>query len=175
MYKGNVIRSAQPDDLPLLREIEIAAGAVFRDLDMNAVADDAPPTLAELRAWLETGGLLVSVDASDVPVGYLLVGTLDGHGHIEQVSVHPRQARQGIGSVLIDDADAWAEQRELEGLTLTTFARVPWNAPYYHRLGFRVLADEEMTDGLRRARDHEAARGLDTWPRVAMRRPVARG
>jgi len=35
-------------------------------------------------------------------------------------------------------ADEWAETKRLAGLTLTTFAEVPWNAPYYDRLGFLV-------------------------------------
>ena len=57
-------------------------------------------------------------------------------------------------------------------MTLTTFAEVPWNAPYYARLGFTILATDQLTPGLRRIRDHEVARGLDAWPRVAMRRPL---
>lgn len=47
------------------------------------------------------------------------------------------------------------------------------DAPYYERLGFRVLTEEEMTEGPRSVREHEVARGLDTWPRVTMLRPRA--
>lgn len=85
--------------------------------------------------------------------------------------MHPDHARQGIGRQLIDAARQWAERHGLAGLTLTTYACVPWNAPYYRRLGFRVLADEEMAEGLRSLRAREAGRGLDAWPRVAMLRP----
>jgi GNAT superfamily N-acetyltransferase len=167
-----VIRGAQAEDLPLLPKVEVAAGAVFRDLGMHAVANSTPPTLGELQTWQEADGLLVSVDGDDLPVAYLKIGPIDDYGHIEQVSVHPSHARRGIGRRLIDAADGWAEQRDLAGLTLTTFTEVPWNGPYYQRLGFRVLADEEMTDGLRRIRADEAACGLDRWPRVAMLRPL---
>jgi hypothetical protein len=66
----------------------------------------------------------------------------------------------------------WAEQQGLDTVTLTTFSDVPWNAPYYQRLGFRTLAEAEVSEGLRRIRKQEAARGLDAWPRVSMRRPV---
>ena len=58
-------------------------------------------------------------------------------------------------------------------LTLTTFTDVPWNAPYYVRCGFRILADAQLTPGLRAIRDREAAHGLDRWPRVCMRRDLA--
>ena len=60
----------------------------------------------------------------------------------------------------------------LPALTLTTFAYVPWNAPYYARCGFRVLDDAEITPGLRAIREQEAALGLDRWPRVCMRRDL---
>lgn len=88
--------------------------------------------------------------------------------------MHPDHARQGLGKSLLGAADNWAREQGLATLTLTTYAQVPWNAPYYERLGFQVLADDQLTAGLRRLRQIEAARGLDQWPRVAMRRPVER-
>lgn len=45
---------------------------------------------------------------------------------------------------------------------------MPWNAPYYARLGFTVVTD--LTPGLLAIRAREAALGLDAWPRVVMRR-----
>lgn len=55
------------------------------------------------------------------------------------------------------------------------FRDVPWNAPYYGRLGFSVVPDPELGQGLRRIRDAEALEGLDAWPRVAMRRALGMG
>jgi hypothetical protein len=57
-------------------------------------------------------------------------------------------------------------------MTLTTFTDVPWNGPYYARLGFQVVAENEWTASQRRIREHEAAVGLDAWPRAVMRRPI---
>lgn len=137
---------------------------------MDLIADDDPPSVEDLAMFQEAGRAWVYADGRDHPVAYLLVELVDGFAHVEQVSVHPSQARQGLGRQLLDVADEWARQQGLAGLTLTTYAEVPWNAPYYERLGFRVLPDEEMTDGLRAIRDHEATLGLDAWPRVTMRR-----
>jgi hypothetical protein len=67
-----------------------------------------------------------------------------------------------------------AAGRGVPALTLTTFRDVPWNAPYYARIGFRVLVEAELTQGLRGIRDAEAAHGLDRWPRVCMRRELSR-
>lgn len=138
---------------------------------MHAVADDEPPTIEDLTAFQQAGMAWVFADEQDRPVAYLLVDAVDGYAHIEQVSVHPSHARRGLGRQLLDAAERWADQHGLAGLTLTTYSEVPWNAPYYERLGFRVLTEEEMTEGLRSVREHEAARGLDAWPRVTMLRP----
>jgi GNAT superfamily N-acetyltransferase len=160
-----VIRVASLTDLPALGDIERAAGEPFRDLGMAAIADDEPFTLAELTIYQRAGRAWVY---GDPPVSYVLVDEIDGYAHIEQVSVHPGHSRQGIGRMLIDHVGTWATSRGLAGLTLTTFTEVPWNAPYYARLGFRVVTD--LSPGLRALRAHEAAIGLDAWPRVVMRR-----
>ncbi|WP_435884837.1 GNAT family N-acetyltransferase [Streptomyces chartreusis] len=94
----------------------------------------------------------------------------DGALHIEQVSVHPDAARRGVGRALLAYAADRARKEGLAGLTLTTFTEVPWNPPYYARLGFRTLEEAELTPGLRKIRAHEAELGLDRRPRVCMRR-----
>jgi len=160
-----VIREASLTDLPILRDIERAAGAPFREVGMAAIADDEPLTIDELTAYQRAGRAWVH---GTPPVAYVLADEVDGYAHIEQISVHPGHSRRGIGRELIDHVGTWAAGRGLAGLTLTTFTDVPWNAPYYTRLGFTVVTD--LTPGLLAIRDHEAAIGLDTWPRVAMRR-----
>ena len=166
------IRVARPDDLALLLAIEQAAGQPFRSLDMDLVADDDPGTVEELARYAECGRAFVSVDAHDRPVGYLLLAVVDGAAHVDQVSVHPDHARQGIGRALIEHAVAWARSQGLTAVTLTTFVEVPWNGPYYERLGFSYVADGEQTPGLRAIREAERVSGLDAWPRACMRRHV---
>jgi GNAT superfamily N-acetyltransferase len=170
-----MIRAARPDDLPELVDVEIAAGLPFRDLGMDAVADDDPGTVAELATFAGDGRAWVFADAADRPVAYLLVDVVDGDAHIEQVSVRPEHARRGIGRQLIEIAREWAVAHGLPALSLTTYAEVPWNGPYYARLGFEVVAPAELTDGLRAIRAAEAAKGLDAWPRVVMRQRLGSG
>ncbi|MFD5368754.1 MULTISPECIES: GNAT family N-acetyltransferase [unclassified Streptomyces] len=168
------IRAAAPAELPLLQDIERAAGEPFRTLGMAAIADDDPLPLDVLESYRCAGRAWVAVDAADRPVAYLLTDTVDGSAHIEQVSVHPDAARRGVGRALIEHLAAAAGEQGLASLTLTTFAEVPWNAPYYARLGFRPLADSDpaLTEGLRAISRAEAAHGLSVWPRVCMRREV---
>ncbi|MET7367501.1 GNAT family N-acetyltransferase [Streptomyces sp. NPDC005566] len=167
------IRPARRPELPLLQDIERAAGEPFRAVGMPAVADDDPPPLALLENYRRSGRCWVSADeTTDLPVGYLIADRVDGAAHIEQISVDPAAARRGVGRALIDHLTDWAEAEGLTALTLTTFAEVPWNAPYYTRLGFRTLAEDELGDGLRGIRSQEAEHGLDRWPRVCMRRDL---
>jgi GNAT superfamily N-acetyltransferase len=163
------IRSAQESDLLAVQAIERAAGRLFGELGMTAVADDEPPSLEALRHHLDAGRAWVRTDAGDRPVAYLLADVVDGCAHLEQVTVHPDAARRGLGRELVGHLVAWARHHDLAAVTLTTFADVPWNAPYYRRLGFRCLDPAELTPGLRAIRAAEADRGLDAWPRTAMR------
>ncbi|MEV0218750.1 GNAT family N-acetyltransferase [Streptomyces sp. NPDC050704] len=165
------IRPATATDLPLLQDIERAAGEPFRALGMPEVADDEPPALDLLERFREAGHAWVAETEEDGRViAYLIGEPLDAAFHIEQVSVHPDAARRGVGRDLIAYAADRARDQGLAGLTLTTFAEVPWNAPYYERLGFHVLAEPELTPGLRKIRAAEADHGLDRWPRVCMYR-----
>lgn len=159
-----VIRTATSDDLPALRDIERAAGQAFADIGMTEIAADEPLSITTLDAYRRAGHAWVAADPE--PVAYLVAEVVDGLLHIEQVSVHPDHARRGIGRRLIDTADGAG----FPALTLTTFRDVPFNAPYYRRLGFRVLRPEQETPELRRIRRREAEHGLDRWPRVCMRR-----
>ena len=167
-------REATLQDLPTLRQVEQAAGAPFRGLGMDAVADDDPPSLTELSAFQADRRAWVCTDTDDLPVAYILVEVIDDEAHVEQVSVHPDHAGQRLGQRLIDRVETWARARGLTSLTLTTYRDVPWNAPYYRRLGFDELEESVMGPGLRELRRTEADRGLDRWPRVAMRREISR-
>ncbi|MFY1687133.1 GNAT family N-acetyltransferase [Plantactinospora sp. WMMB782] len=166
------IRPARPTDLPVLRDVERAAGRAFREIGMPEIADDEPPPVEALARHQRAGLAWVAVDADDLPAGYLVAEPVDGNLHVEQVSVHPRAARQGVGRTLIEHLAAHATANGVPALTLTTFADVPWNAPYYFRCGFVVLGESELTPGLAAIRAREAAHGLDRWPRVCMRRDL---
>jgi GNAT superfamily N-acetyltransferase len=166
------IREAGEGDLSVLQDIERAAGRCFRDVGMPEVAEDDPLTVEELATYRRAGRAWVAVDGTDRPVAYLIADLVDGNVHVEQVSVHPDSARRGVGRSLLEHVAARAAADGVPALTLTTFADVPWNAPYYERCGFRRLDDAELTSGLRAIRHREAAYGLDRWPRVCMRRDL---
>jgi len=93
---------------------------------------------------------------------------LDGDPHVEQVSVHPDHAGHGIGASLLAAAEQLARTRGHCRITLTTFRDVPWNGPYYARLGWSVVREAELPPELAATRRHERDLGFDEWPRQAM-------
>jgi GNAT superfamily N-acetyltransferase len=165
------IRAPRPDELEALRTIERAAGNTFRAVGMDDIAEHEPAAAEELAAYLEAGRAWV-VCEEDVPVGYALVDVVDEEAHLEQLSVRPESGRRGLGAALLGHVCRWARDKGFGAVTLTTFEHVPWNAPYYGRHGFRVLADDELGPELRRQRAQEAAHGLDPALRVCMRREL---
>ena len=173
------VRRAGSGDVAAMRAVEQAAGERFRALGMDCIADDPPMAPEELAARVTAGlAWVVEEDAgrpgaeTGASVGYLIAERLEGSLHVEQVSVAPAHAGLGLGGDLIDRAVREAAALGVRELTLTTFAEVPWNAPYYERLGFERLDDAHAAPELLRIRRAEAAHGLDRWPRTCMRRPV---
>lgn len=164
-------RPATELDVVRLQAIEVAAGELFRSTGMGWVADDPPPSSDVLLGHVATGSAWVAVDG-DVVVGYAIASMVDGDGHVDQVSVDPTAAGRRIGERLIDLVDEWAAAQGAPALTLTTFRDVPWNAPYYRRIGFTDMPDADLGPDLRSIRDAERDAGLDVAPRLAMRRVV---
>ena len=87
----------------------------------------------------------------------MVVHVIDENAHVEEIAVMPEFAGRGHGAALLAEVERWAISRGLQGLTLTTFRDVPWNRPWYERLGFRVLDENELTPQLRAVRDAEDA------------------
>jgi GNAT superfamily N-acetyltransferase len=167
-----VIRPPAADELGRLVEIEAAAGRAFADHGMPEIAADDPGSPTELEPYRAAGRALVAADPGG-PVAYLLAAEIDGCLHVEQVSVDPAHAGHGIGAALIDHLAAAARADGRPALTLTTFRDIPWNAPYYARLGFRELPEGEWGPQLRALVAHERDAIPGHHPRVTMIRPLA--
>jgi GNAT superfamily N-acetyltransferase len=162
-----MIRPPAPEELERLQEIEVVAGRAFVDVGMPEIASDEPLPLHALEAYRSAGRSWI-VEVEGGVVGYVLVDVVDGHAHVEQVSVDPAFAGRRLGRDLLDHVAGWARARGDAAVTLTTFREVPWNAPYYERCGYRRLADHERGPELIALMAEEAAHGLDPADRVAM-------
>jgi GNAT superfamily N-acetyltransferase len=167
-----VIRPALAGDAPALQDIERLAGAGFRDVGMADIADADPLPRDVLAAYADAGRAWVATTDADEPIGYVVIDVVDGNAHVEQISVSPEHQGEGVGRALLDVVRAWARDRGMPALTLSTFIDVPWNAPLYRRLGFHDLADAEIGPELQALVAAEAAHGLDPTTRTCMRAEV---
>lgn len=156
-------------DIAALPAIERSAGRRFLDVpDLAWIADDTIIGEAQHRAYAEAGmSWLALVD--EHPVGFLVAETLDSSLFIAELSLHMAWQGKGIGRRLIGYVTEQAHEKGFTSLTLTTFRDVPWNALWYARLGFEMLADETLPATLRQKREEEAAQGLAFESRCAMR------
>ncbi len=71
----------------------------------------------------------------------------------------PEHGRRGIGTALVHAACEEARWAGPDSLTLCTYRDVPWNGPFYRRLGFSQ--DPAPPPHLARIRRHEQDLGLD--------------
>jgi GNAT superfamily N-acetyltransferase len=165
MTDALLIRPARPDDLAALPVIERAAAAQFRTTPYPEMVESdlvsAEVDLAQEYVW-------VAVDQEDQSIGFAIVHLLDQSVHLHELDVHPDYARQGLGRRLIATVADWARTHGATALTLTTFADVPWNGPYYARLGFRTLDLATLSPGLQAVRQSEAEAGLPMAHRICM-------
>jgi hypothetical protein len=90
------VRAASPADLAALPAIELSGDAMFAELGIVF-----PPGPAAVETAIAHGASIVV--AGDPPVAFAAVLTLDGHPHLEQISVRADQTRNGIGSLLLDN------------------------------------------------------------------------
>jgi GNAT superfamily N-acetyltransferase len=161
MTDSYAIRVARPDDLAALPIIERAAAAVFRTTPYAHLADDDLVSADEVDLAHEY--VWVVVDGADRPIAFAIVHLLSESVHLHELDVHPDYARQGLGRLIATIAD-WA--RGATALTLTTFDDMPWNGPYYARLGFRTLDLATLSPGLQAVRQGEAEAGLPMAHRI---------
>jgi GNAT superfamily N-acetyltransferase len=107
----------------------------------------------------------------DTPVGFSQAEVLSSHeAHLKEIDVHPTHGRRGLGTRLVAAVCEWAARSGYPAVTLTTFRDVPWNMPFYARLGFQVVPVCELSAELRQVVEDETRRGLDPIRRVVMRR-----
>ncbi|WP_210206688.1 GNAT family N-acetyltransferase [Rhodoplanes serenus] len=167
-----VIRPGVASDIDQLRTIEAGAATRFLATRFAAVAGDEPTPAAVLAERIAARRLFVATDPEVGAIGFVMARPVDGQGYIEELDVLPAQAGRRIGAALIERIAALAAEQGWPALLLSTFRDVPWNAPYYRRLGFVVLEEAALSPALREIRCRHIAKGLDESARVFMRRDV---
>lgn len=158
------IRLAQLDDIPALPGIERSAGEAFRDTPHAWVADDEVTEAEAYPPLIAQAGVRVA-ELDGVRAGFVLTEVIGDELHVWELAVGRDHQRRGVGASLMAAAGEAARACGCRAVTLTTFRSVPFNAPFYARLGFTI--DEAPSPRLAAILAREAARGLTD--RCAMR------
>ncbi len=161
------VRLAVEEDLPRLPEIELSAVDAF----LNTSIPPGPlSTATPAEGWreaLDHGTLWVVEDEQGNPIGFLGAHRDGGELHILEFDVEAGHQGQGVGRLLLNHVIAWGRTEGLSELTLTTFRTIPWNGPFYAKMGFVEISDAEMPPHLGATLKAERARNLEE--RCAMR------
>ena len=169
------IRFAEAEDIACLADIERAAAKRFLpyltwlDVSPELLEGLVPPKFlreaqTENRLWVATVGERV--------VGFVVTKYLVESCFVVELDVHPDYCRRGIGSALLETCCAGAYMHGFEKMLLTTFRRVPWNVPFYQKLGFSVLPPERWSREIQAIVRHEARYGFAKEKRVVMARSL---
>jgi GNAT superfamily N-acetyltransferase len=164
------MRLAREEDLAALPDIERAANALFADYGLAEQLSNILTPIESLHEGVMTDRLWVAADEAGRPVGFALASVVGDNAHLDELDVHPAHGRRGLGAALVEAVCDWAKAAGYRAITLTTLRHIPWNAPWYQRLGFHVLEENELGQTLRDLLQEEIQRGLPADQRVAMRR-----
>ena len=160
-------RRIESDDATLI-DVEQRAAGLFRHHGYPHIADEPMASLAELRALMADQSVWVAATESGEPVGFAIAGPLGRFFHLRELSVDPAHGRRGLGAALVGAVVAAAEAAGCDGVSLTTFRSVPFNQPFYERLGFAELAPAVAPAALKEQFEREVPPGIAPGERVLM-------
>jgi ribosomal protein S18 acetylase RimI-like enzyme len=145
------IRPAAEADIEPVRELVQAAYRLY----LPRMGKPPGPMLDDYAERQRQGELTVALIGAEV-VGIVVMVRAADHLHLDNVAVHPRWQRRGIGQALIAFVEEAARTYEVAELRLYTHVTMTENIALYTRLGF--------------AETHRALE--DGYERVFMRKPV---
>ncbi len=168
-----VLRRAPQSDAAALPAIERSAAELFRtDPTLAWLADTDVASVAQHRQAIDNAHVWVAENASAQLAGFIRALDFDNLLHIEELSVSRAFQGQGVGRQLVLAAIEYARHQPMRAVTLTTFRDVPWNAPFYQRMGFVEAAQNELEAHLTEALQKEIEHGFAAERRCAMYLPL---
>lgn len=165
---GYTIRSARVEELTLLAHIEQSAAVRFLDTPYAFLVDAKPMSLDFVQQRFQVGQVWVAVDQQDTVIGFAVTREVDDTLYLQEIDIEPKHGQKGLGYALVDTVRSWAKLSNYDVMSLSTFRDLAWNAPFYSKLGFRILDESELTAGFQQIRRQEREAGLPICDRVIM-------
>jgi GNAT superfamily N-acetyltransferase len=136
------------------------------------LANEEPLSLDFVQQRCQAGQVWVAVDPQNVVVGFAITRELDGTIYLQEMDVAPAHGRRGLGAGLVETVCTWAQLHGYDAISLSTFRDLAWNAPFYSKLGFRVLDESEISIYFQQIRRQELDAGLPISARVIISREL---
>ncbi|CAN5493632.1 hypothetical protein BH11CYA1_BH11CYA1_12920 [soil metagenome] len=133
------------------------------------IAETIPDTNTNANANTSTGEQTSAEAPLRVPVGFAIATVLGPLAYLEELDVLPDHGRKGLGRRLVETVADWARTQNFAHLTLSTFIKVAWNAPFYAKLGFEPLPKRQWERELEEIYMLELKLGLPVEQRTFMR------
>ncbi len=168
------IKLAGSEHLSAIPAIELAASAMFPEADLPVEVRYLVIENELLQEAQSDARLWVALTDERTPVGFAMAGIIDGGAHLDEMDVMPDFGRQGVGTRLVRTIIDWARLGDYPVLTLITFRHLPWNAPFYERMGFEAMATSELGEELSKLLQEDGDAGIDVHKRVCMKLDLTR-
>lgn len=162
------IKLAERRHLADIPRIELAGAAMFSEADLPRSIRYKVTHVSYLEQALEDKRLWVAL-VDEKAVGFAAASVVDGGGYADEIDVMPEFCRRGIGTRLVMTVVDWARAGNLPYLTLITFSHLAWNAPFYEKLGFKIMTRAEHGKELAGLIEEERRIGINIANRVVMR------
>lgn len=137
------------------------------DFAANSAPNAAPDLLAAIQAqlmWVATN--------DDQVIGFVFAEPCADGLYVRELSVAAPWQQRGHGSALMTTLIETARARGDKQLVLTTDRSLPWNAPFYRRIGFEIVEGSAIPGEAQRRLEGQFAAGFDPVHRCAMVMPL---
>ena len=157
-----------PDDIDALRQLEWRADRLLVPWYPSFAGPEPEPAdvlaarLAGADGWVATAG--------GEPAGYAAASGIGDVLWLVQLAVDPTHGRKGLGRELVEAAAAHARRSGCSTLMLSTFRDVPFNRPWYARLGFTETEPATLSPALQARFRAEIPAGIAAEERSVMAR-----
>jgi len=161
------IRKATPEEFSILPHIETLAAQAFVELGLNDISE-MPPLPGSFYSGLPSTAIILLAEHKNDIVGFCVTIVLDGQAHLKELSVAYAFSGQGIGKKLLQHMCCEAKTQGHNAITLTTFADISFNAPFYKCLDFAEFTPNTQWPELQNLRAEEKRGALRHHKRIAM-------
>ena len=152
------IRLSNHQDISKLADVERSAAKKFAEyFKTESVLNGRTLGTEILLEAHHNQSLWVAIE-QDTILGFLAATNVDTMLHIQEISVAFEHQGKGIGKKLINEIIVESKKRKIPYVSLTTDSLIPWNKPFYERIGFKQIELEEcppeLSQVLRKDKSH---------------------